>query len=124
MVTRLEFTAPTKRDAYARSQGVCECYRVPWLNRPNGCGVKLGAGNTFYEHIIPDNIRPDNSLDNCACLSKTCWREKTDTYDLPSIAKSNRIQDRARGIRSASTFSTARTSPWRKKLNGEVVRRS
>lgn len=74
---RLEFSAPTKRAAYDRSNGICECHRIPWLRRPNGCGRELREGNTFYEHINPDNIRQDNSLDNAACLVRTCWREKT-----------------------------------------------
>lgn len=95
---RLEFTRSTKHDAYKRSKGICECHRVFALRRPQGCGVILGSGNIFYEHIIPDNIRPDNSLDNCAALSRTCWREKTSKYDRAIIAKSNHQRDRARGI--------------------------
>jgi hypothetical protein len=98
-MTRLEFTARTMREAWDRSNGICECHRVPMLNRPQGCGQALGEGNTFYEHITPDNIKSDNSLGNCAALCKTCWREKTNTYDKPVIAKSNRQRDRARGIR-------------------------
>lgn len=98
---RLEFTAATKRAAYARSGGICECHRVAVLHRPrSGCGMTLGAGNVFYEHIIPDNIRCDdsNSLDNCAVLCRTCWREKTDRYDRKVIAKTNHSRDRACGI--------------------------
>ena len=98
MSRRLEFTARTLREAWDRSGGICECHRVPMLKRPNGCGQKLGEGNIFYEHIVPDNIRPDNSIDNCAALCKTCWREKTDS-DRPTIAKSNHVRDRARGIK-------------------------
>ena len=74
---RLEFTAATKREAFARSAGICECRRIPWLNRPEGCGVKLVAGGIFYEHINPDQIRQDNSLHNAAVLCKTCWRENS-----------------------------------------------
>ncbi len=97
-MTRLEFKSATKRDAYKRSRGVCECARIPFLRRPKGCGIVLGTGNVFYEHIIPDNIQRDNSLDNCAVLCRTCWREKTSRYDAKVIAKSNHQRDRARGI--------------------------
>ena len=87
---RLEFTAATKREAFARSAGICECHRIPWLNRPDGCGLKLVAGAIFYEHVIQDAIRHDNALSNCAVLSRTCWKEKTARVDLPTIAKSRR----------------------------------
>ena len=95
---RLEFTAETKRLAYTRSHGTCECHRISFLRRPKECGVILGSGNVFYEHILPDAIKPDNSLDNCAALSRTCWREKTSGYDRKLIAKSNHTRDRDRGI--------------------------
>ena len=99
MSGRLEFSPQIKRLAYQRSEGICECHLVPMLRRPKGCGQKLGVGNVFYEHIIPDKLKSDNSLDNCAALCKTCWKEKTSSYDLPTIAKSNRVRDRARGIK-------------------------
>ena len=122
---RLEFTAATKREAFARSGGICECHRIPWLNRPDGCGARLTAGNTFYEHINPDQIRQDNSLDNAAVLCKTCWREKTDTFDLPTIAKSNRVRDRHIGAVASPQQVIVGTvaSGWRHKMAGGWERR-
>jgi hypothetical protein len=99
MRDRLEFTKQTKREAYDRSRGICECGLCPQLQRPGGCGRPLGIANTYYEHIVQDGIRQDNSLNNCAVLCKTCWQDKTALCDLPTIAKSNRVRDRARGIR-------------------------
>lgn len=98
-MSRLEFTAKTKRAAFERSGGVCECHRVPMLNRPQGCGAPLVQGRIRYEHIVPAEMARDNSLDNCAALSLGCWREKTDSYDRKVIAKSNHSRDRARGIK-------------------------
>jgi hypothetical protein len=125
MIRRLEFSAETKRDAFARSGGFCECYLVLWLGRPGGCGGKLSGGNVFYAHITPDAIRQDNSLANCAVLSKTCWREKTSGYDLPVIAKSNRVRDRHIGAislpRQIIPGSTA--SPWKHRVSGGWTRR-
>lgn len=96
---RLEFTRPTKREAWDRSDGECECHRVPDLKRPFGCGVRLNINSgIYYEHIIQDAIKSDNSINNCAVLCRTCWREKT-SIDIPTIARSNRIRDWARGIR-------------------------
>lgn len=99
---RRNFTTQTKRDAFDRSGGMCECYLIPWLKRLDGCGVKLVTGSIFYEHIVTDFHSSDNSLNNCACLSKTCWREKTSEHDIPSIAKTKRVQDMVRGIRKTS----------------------
>lgn len=84
------------RDAYERSGGVYECGLMPgWP----GCNRPLGAGNTFYEHINPDNLGGGNTLDNCAALTKTCWKRRTAEHNLPVIAKANRQRDRDRGIR-------------------------
>jgi 5-methylcytosine-specific restriction enzyme A len=96
---RLEFDKATKREAYDRHGGVCECGRCWQLKRPQGCGRPTGIANIYYEHINPDAMKLDNSLENCAVLCKTCWQEKTATSDIPTIAKSNRVRDRARGIR-------------------------
>lgn len=122
---RLEFTSKTKRQAFVRSNGVCECSMIPWLNRPEGCGQRLTDGRIRYEHINPDAIRSDNSLENCAVLSIGCWREKTSRYDLPTIAKSNRVKDRARGIRrrSSKPMPGSRASPWKRTFNNGWVRR-
>jgi hypothetical protein len=124
-MSRLEFTAKTKRAAFERSGGVCECHLVPMLHRPKGCGQKLAEGRIRYEHIVPAAMTRDNSLDNCAALSLGCWREKTDQYDRKVIAKSNHTRDRARGIkgRGRSSFQTNRDGPFKKRLDGTVVRR-
>lgn len=119
MTRRLEFTAATKREALERSGGACECHRVPQLAVKCG-GLALGAGNTFFEHIICDAIGPDNSLDNCAVLTKTCWRAKTAGYDLPVIAKTKRQADRNSGIRPAASrpLPGSRRDPFKFPLAG------
>lgn len=94
-MTRRNFSNPTKRAASERANGVCECHRVPGMTP---CGRPLGPGNRFYEHIIPDRAGGDNSLENCAVLTKTCWRIKTDGYDRPHVDKTKRLEDRDIGI--------------------------
>lgn len=96
---RQEFTKATRREAYARSGGVCECHRVPSLPTYRvGCGQALSSGNVFYEHVDPDGAGGKPTLENCAALVKTCWRIKTDTYDRPLVAKVIRQADRNMGI--------------------------
>lgn len=117
---RREFTKETRRAAFARSGGVCECHLVPQLKRPRGCGQRLGSGNTFYEHIIQDGIGGDPSLDNCAALVKTCWREKTDLHDAPTVAEAKRQRDRDIGIGRADLNSPplpgSKRSGWKNHL--------
>jgi 5-methylcytosine-specific restriction enzyme A len=97
---RLEFSSATRREAWERAGGICECHRVACLSRPEGCGLKLGILNgVYYEHISQAAIVDDNSLENCAVLVRTCWKEKTALHDIPAVAKSNRVRDKARGIR-------------------------
>ena len=120
-MSRLEFTAKTKRQAYERSGGICECHLIPWLNRPKGCGASLRA-TVYYEHVIPDGIAKNNDLENCAALCLTCWREKTDAYDRKVISKSNHTRDRARGIkrRKGRPLPGTRASGIRKRMDGTV----
>lgn len=110
---RNNFSKDTKRQAYERSNGICECHLIPHVFKV-ACGCALSPGNTFYEHIDPDKISGRNDLGNAAVLTKTCWKRKTADYDLPTIAKSNRTQDRARGIYKPRTITA-----WRS-FNGEI----
>lgn len=126
---RAEFSAETKRQAYERSKdgaGVarCECYRIPHVF-PEPCGVPLVTGQIFYEHCVQDAIGGGNDLDNCAVLTKTCWRLKTSTYDLPVIAKVKRVADRDRGIYRTprQRLHGGRGSLFKIKIGGGVVNR-
>ena len=119
---RREFSNPTKREAYDRSGGICECHRIPGVPglMRGGCGQRLGPGNIFYEHVDPDGKGGAPTLDNCACLTKTCWRIKTDTFDRPVVAKAKRQHDREIGIRRSSgrVMPGSKRSPWKQKLRG------
>lgn len=120
---RREFTKATKREARDRSGGICECHRlvnVPGLV-PGGCGQPLVAGETFYEHANPTFISSDNSLANCAALTKTCWKIKTASYDLPTIAKVKRVKDAWHGISGAGRpMDGSRRSRFKVHVNGAV----
>lgn len=124
MVTRADFSAPTKREAYARSRGRCECHRLPEWPFAH-CGRALGEGDTFYEHIDPAAFSGRNDLDNCAVLTRTCWRLRTDTHNIPRVAKSNRQRDRARNIKPHHFRPLPGTvrSGWKHFMNGGWMRR-
>lgn len=121
---RLEFPIATKRQALERSRGICECHRIPHVFKVF-CGRPLGTANTFFEHVDPDQLRPDNSVENCAVLVRTCWRFKTDTYDLPVIAKAKRGFDAHHGIRRPGfKLPGGRLGHLKKTLNRGVVIRA
>lgn len=126
---RNEFSAETKRFAFERSRGICECHLLARAGIPGysvqGCGRPVGIGNTWYEHINPDAICGRNDLENCAVLTKTCGRNKSATYDIPTIAHCNRVQDHARGIRTPGyhRLPGGRDDKIKKKINGRVVER-
>lgn len=124
---RREFTPAVKREIYARSGGRCEIGRVPQM-RDVGCGAELGPGNTYYEHVICDAIdtRPgERTAEFGAALCRTCWRLKTALYDLPTIAHTRRMGDRAKGIKPFvfNPLPGGRNDRIKKKLDGSVVDR-
>jgi hypothetical protein len=118
---RREFPSSVKREAYARSGGYCECGLI---TGGEGCGAKLGPGNLFYEHVTPDWMGGTPTLDNAACLTKTCWSAKTNQYDKPIIGDTRRMRDRHLGIKSVlQRLPGNRFDPRKKKINGQVVDR-
>lgn len=122
---RLEFTDKTKDAALKRSNGICECHRVPTLpTYGTGCGQRLGSGNTFYEHINQAFVADDNSLDNCAALVRTCWKLKTNTVDKPVVARVKRKRRSNFGIkeRKGRPMPGTKASGIRKRFGGKIER--
>jgi 5-methylcytosine-specific restriction endonuclease McrA len=123
---RLEFGSDTKRDALHRSGGICECLRVPVLMeilKGIPCERPLSTGNIEFDHIISDAIRPDNSLENCAALTKTCHAIKT-PRDRMNIADAKRQHDRHFGIKTVTQpIEGGRDDPRKRTMGGVVVDR-
>lgn len=95
---RREFSKRTKRDAFMRANGKCE---VPW------CQAHLSVGKFHYDHIIPDALGGEPTLENCAVICVACHKDKTGRMDMRNIAKTKRIQDRERGIKKPTTLRSA-----------------
>ena len=105
-MSRREFSKRIMRDAAARANGRCE--------NPS-CGARLALGDFHYDHIVPDALGGDPTLDNCQVLCRACHKEKTGKADIPRIAKTKRISDREKGIRRPRTITR-----WRR-FDGSVV---
>lgn len=124
---RNNFPSSVKREAYERSKvngiPICECHLIPHVFA-NPCGLPLGDGNTFYEHIDPDKISGRSDLENCAALTRGCWRYKTDSYDRKVIAKNDHQYDGARGIKSrwSKKLPGGRDDPFKMKLAGNFAK--
>lgn len=101
---RREFSIKVRREAVKRSGMKCEAIGADYGLEPGyRCMGDLGSGFD-YDHIIPDSIGGDPTLENCAVVCKRCHGIKTATLDTPRAAKTKRQADKARGIRKPSTF--------------------
>ena len=95
-MSRTEFTKRTMRDAYERSEGLCEGLK----SDGERCCTDLTHRKKHFDHVIPDAIGGDNTLANCQVLCVPCHDEKTRKRDMPVIAKAKRNWDKHNGIPS------------------------
>ncbi len=102
---RREFPAKVKVAAFERAGGRCEdCTAI----------IRHGA---HYDHRVPDALNGQPTLENCRLLCRTCHALKTNTEDIPKIAKSKRT--RAKHVNAREKRPTFRKvppgyDPWRR----------
>lgn len=89
---RREFTRKVMSAAWERCGGRCE-----------HCTAKLFPGHIEYDHIIPDALGGEPTLDNCQVLCTACHSAKTGKIDVPTIRKSDRIRDKHHGATKRSS---------------------
>lgn len=98
------------------------------------CGERLRADQIIDEHIVPLSQGGSNDLSNRALFCTGCAREKT-LDDQAASFHGRRVrgesgQQKRRELRRTKpwtqqrTFPTNRDGPWKRKMNGQVVRRS
>ena len=92
-MSRREFSKKTKREALKRADGRCEGKR---------CGVVLTFGKFAYDHVDPDSLTGEPTLENCQVLCSPCHLEKT-RQDV-DIARAKRRQDLHQGITRPATL--------------------
>lgn len=80
-MTRREFTKRVRLDAWDRCGGNCD-----------KCTAKITAANgpPQYDHIVPDALGGEPTLENCQVLCRNCHGVKTSGEDVPRIAKAKR----------------------------------
>lgn len=114
---RHEFPNSVKRDAAARAAGHCEAV---WDGER--CNAKLPSGGFHYDHVLPDWLDGEPTLENCEVLCIVCHKIKTKA-DIARIAKTKRLRDRDQGIkRSGRKIPGSRGTGIRKPVNGLAYR--
>lgn len=89
------------------------------------CSMRTGGpAGLEWDHVIPLELGGDDELSNLQPLCRGCHRAKT-RRDAGHIAKSRRMRQRSAGIPRTvrRPIPGSRKSPWRKRLDGTVVRR-
>lgn len=106
---RTNFPAKVKALAMQRCGGCCE-----------DCGLKI-LGRPEYDHVLPDALAGEATLENCQVLCAKCHRRKT-TADQHQIAKADRIRRNAEGrkVMKGRPLRGTRASGLRKRMNGTV----
>lgn len=113
---RKEFSKKIKLEAYQRSGGNCE--------NPE-CGTRLYPTKFHYDHVNPDAMGGEPTLENCRVLCTACHGRKTGEQDIPTIAKSNRQRANHLGlkVKRGPPMPGSKRSRWKKKMDGTVVPR-
>lgn len=88
---RKEFTKSVKWEAYNRSlkDGKPHC---------EVCGLKI-IGVPEYDHITPDGLGGEPTIDNCQVLCGKCHRHKTHEQDRPVMTKADNQRKSHAGVK-------------------------
>ncbi len=101
------------------------------MGRCHVCKARLKADAIVDEHLVPLDQGGSNDMSNRALLCRSCADAKS-AKERAALAKGRRLraetgQQRRRAMRRIGrkppSFLTNRDAPFKRKLNGEVVRR-
>ena len=114
-VRRPTFSTSFRLSLFLKRKGICAA-----------CSLKIEAGKAWdIDHILPLALGGTNNPNNLQILCRPCHRSKTTHCDIPRIAKTKRLKARHLGARAPSTrpIPGSRRSPWKRKMDGSVVKR-
>ena len=104
---RTEFSQAVRKKAFAR----CCINAVPHCEN---CGIELKPGNIEYEHILPDGLGGEATLENCGVWCRSsCSKAKTHTEDNPTMRKADRVLKRSYDLMPAKQKIASRGFPKR-----------
>ncbi|GLK78017.1 hypothetical protein GCM10008171_32710 [Methylopila jiangsuensis] len=111
-MSRREFSRKVRAAAFLRAGGCCE-----------SCRAKLKVGEGEVDHVLPDQLGGEPTLDNARVLCRACHRAKT-AEDVRRIRKGDRQRDKHTGAWKPTSrpLPGSRASGVRKRMNGQVER--
>ena len=114
-MSRKRWTALRRARLFDAHKGLCHI-----------CGLKIDAVREGFEveHVIPLALGGDDDEGNCRPAHVACHKDKT-ADDKAQIAKANRVRAKHLGARDRPRriMPGSKASPWKKRLDGTVVRR-
>jgi 5-methylcytosine-specific restriction enzyme A len=89
------------------------------------CAMIIRPGQRWdVDHIIPIALGGSNKETNLQILCLSCHMTKTAYEDIPRITKTKRLEIRHKGAkRSRRPLPCGRDSPFKKRIDGTIVRR-
>lgn len=116
-LARTEFPQAIKKAAFARS---CKPDGIPKCEA-KGCGKVIRAGHLIFEHLQPDGLGGEPTMENIAVYCDVCADKKTLTEDNPRMQKADRVLKATFGMKSKGRpMPGSRASGLRKRMNGTV----
>lgn len=107
---RREFSQKVRKAAFARC---CKAGTKPGIPQCENCGNDLVAGNIEYEHLDPDGLGGEPTLENCGVwCARPCSSKKTAKVDVPRMAKADSVLRSTYGLKP-SKRSTIRSGGFR-----------
>lgn len=96
---RREFSQAVRKAAFKRC---CINGDKPGIPQCENCGNVLVAGNIEYEHLDPDGLGGEPTLENCGVwCARPCSSKKTAEVDVPRMAKADSVLRSTYGLKPA-----------------------
>jgi len=96
---RREFPQSVRKAAFIRC---CKNGTKPGIPQCENCGNDLVAGNIEYEHLDPDGLGGEPTLENCGVWCRVpCSSAKTHKQDNPRMAKADAVLKSTYGLKPA-----------------------
>jgi 5-methylcytosine-specific restriction endonuclease McrA len=92
---RTEFPQSVRKAAFIRC---CVSGNQPGVPQCESCGNVLRSGGIIYEHVQPDGLGGEPTLENCKVHCVVCAHVKTVTEDNPRMRKADAVAKRAYGL--------------------------